>query len=145
MCQLLLQLNHPRQPAKPRWTKLQSSSWRKPSAIVQRKPSSWIATSSKVRLSSFPPHNERGAQSLHTYTSIDDEGVAPGLVAAKEKLKRSQLEDKLEHALQQRPKAEDLVKEGILNGEHSLLYILRFLFLIASYPALCLILPADLV
>ncbi|KAH9942308.1 uncharacterized protein BXZ73DRAFT_97720 [Epithele typhae] len=36
------------------------------------------------------------------------------LKAAKEKLQRSQLEDKLEHALQARPKPEELVKEGIL-------------------------------
>ncbi|KAF5389407.1 hypothetical protein D9757_004316 [Collybiopsis confluens] len=44
----------------------------------------------------------------------DDKGIAPGLVAAKEKLQRSQLEDKLGQALQQRPKPEELVKEGIL-------------------------------
>jgi len=43
--------------------------------------------------------------------------VAPALQAAKEKLERSQLEDKLDHALQSRPKAEELVKEGILNED----------------------------
>jgi len=46
----------------------------------------------------------------------DDKGVAPRLIAAREKLERSQLEDKLDHALQQRPKAGDLVKGGILTG-----------------------------
>ncbi|KZT11090.1 uncharacterized protein LAESUDRAFT_606314, partial [Laetiporus sulphureus 93-53] len=45
---------------------------------------------------------------------LKDDHVAPSLQAAKERLQRSQLEDKLEHALQQRPKAEELVQEGIL-------------------------------
>ncbi|KAJ4468200.1 hypothetical protein J3R30DRAFT_3228766, partial [Lentinula aciculospora] len=44
----------------------------------------------------------------------DDKGIAPSLVAAREKLQRSQLEDKLALALQQRPKPEEVVKEGIL-------------------------------
>ncbi|KAF9264241.1 hypothetical protein L218DRAFT_258172 [Marasmius fiardii PR-910] len=44
----------------------------------------------------------------------DDKGIAPGLVQAKIQLQRSQLEDKLDHALQQRPKPEELIKEGIL-------------------------------
>ncbi|KAG6813660.1 hypothetical protein H0H92_008897 [Tricholoma furcatifolium] len=44
----------------------------------------------------------------------DDKGIDPSLIAAREKLERSQLEDKLEHALQQRPTASELVKEGIL-------------------------------
>jgi len=44
----------------------------------------------------------------------DDKGISPALVAAKTKLERSQLEDKLGHALQQRPKPEELIKEGIL-------------------------------
>ncbi|KIK67082.1 hypothetical protein GYMLUDRAFT_156376, partial [Collybiopsis luxurians FD-317 M1] len=48
---------------------------------------------------------------------IDDKGVAPALIAAKERLQRSQLEDKLGQALQQRPKPEELVKEGILLGK----------------------------
>ncbi|TFK75291.1 hypothetical protein BDN72DRAFT_757994, partial [Pluteus cervinus] len=47
----------------------------------------------------------------------DDRGLAPALIASREQLKRSQLEDKLEHALQSRPKVEDLVKEGILKGK----------------------------
>ncbi|KAF9071110.1 hypothetical protein BDP27DRAFT_1322793 [Rhodocollybia butyracea] len=44
----------------------------------------------------------------------EDKGIAPSLIAAKEKLERSQLEDKLGRALLQRPKPEELVKEGIL-------------------------------
>ncbi|KAJ3887086.1 hypothetical protein GG344DRAFT_81087 [Lentinula edodes] len=48
-----------------------------------------------------------------------DKGIAPSLVAAKEKLQRSQLEDKLGQALQQRPKPEELVKEGILLEEEA--------------------------
>jgi len=47
----------------------------------------------------------------------DDKGIAPSLVAAREKLERSQLEDKLEHALKTRPKPEEVVKEGILHAD----------------------------
>ncbi|KAJ3823135.1 hypothetical protein EV361DRAFT_768912, partial [Lentinula raphanica] len=54
------------------------------------------------------------ASFLLIITSTDDKGIAPSLVAAKEKLQRSQLEDKLGQALQQRPKPEELIKEGIL-------------------------------
>ncbi|KIY50180.1 hypothetical protein FISHEDRAFT_39425, partial [Fistulina hepatica ATCC 64428] len=46
----------------------------------------------------------------------DDKGVAPSLIAAREKLKRSQLEDKLGNALQHRPKPDELVDAGILQG-----------------------------
>ena len=67
--------------------------------------------------------------------TVTDDSVAPALQAAKERLQRSQLEvgayrggwrallmasaeqDKLEHALQARPKPEELVKKGILLGE----------------------------
>jgi len=49
----------------------------------------------------------------------DDKGIAPSLIAAKERLERSQLEDKLGHALQKRPTADELVKEGILNAEEA--------------------------
>ncbi|GLB37222.1 putative RPEL repeat [Lyophyllum shimeji] len=49
----------------------------------------------------------------------DDKGVAPRLIAAREKLERSQLEDKLDHALQQRPKAEELVRGGILIADEA--------------------------
>jgi len=45
---------------------------------------------------------------------LKDDKVSPALVAAKQKLERSQLEDKLGQALQQRPKPEELIKEGIL-------------------------------
>jgi len=45
--------------------------------------------------------------------------VAPALQAAKERLERSQLEDKLETALKSRPKQEELVKDGILLPEEA--------------------------
>ncbi|TFY73066.1 hypothetical protein EWM64_g10946 [Hericium alpestre] len=41
------------------------------------------------------------------------------LKAAKEKLQRSQLEDKLDQKLQQRPKPEELVKDGILQEDEA--------------------------
>ncbi|KAK7057314.1 hypothetical protein R3P38DRAFT_2840550, partial [Favolaschia claudopus] len=44
----------------------------------------------------------------------DDKGIAPGLVAAKEKLQRSQLEDQLAKAVASRPTREELEKSGIL-------------------------------
>jgi len=44
----------------------------------------------------------------------DDTGISPRLIAARERLEKSQLQDKLEHALQHRPKQEELIKEGIL-------------------------------
>ncbi|KAJ6558591.1 hypothetical protein DFH09DRAFT_881321, partial [Mycena vulgaris] len=44
----------------------------------------------------------------------DDKGLAPALVAAKEKLQRSQLEDHLANALAKRPPREELEKSGIL-------------------------------
>jgi len=46
----------------------------------------------------------------------DDKGVAPALVAAKEKLQRSQLEDQLAKAVASRPPREELEKSGILKG-----------------------------
>ncbi|KAJ7925150.1 hypothetical protein B0H13DRAFT_2314659 [Mycena leptocephala] len=42
----------------------------------------------------------------------DDKGVAPALVAAKEKLQRSQLEDQLAKAVASRPAREELEKSG---------------------------------
>ncbi|KAK0212987.1 hypothetical protein DFS33DRAFT_86599 [Desarmillaria ectypa] len=81
------------------------------------------------RLSERPDKNELVERNILKGTSIvasdvflspteyrlsDDKGIAPALVAAKEKLQRSQLEDILDHALQQRPKVEELVKGGIL-------------------------------
>ncbi|KAF8348094.1 hypothetical protein F5887DRAFT_952094 [Amanita rubescens] len=44
----------------------------------------------------------------------DDKGIAPSLIAAREQLQRSRLEDSLDAALQHRPKPEELVKQGIL-------------------------------
>ncbi|KAF7362017.1 hypothetical protein MVEN_00546900 [Mycena venus] len=44
----------------------------------------------------------------------DDKGLAPALVAAKEKLQRSQLEDQLAKAVASRPPREELEKSGIL-------------------------------
>jgi len=45
--------------------------------------------------------------------------VAPALQAAREQLQRSQLEDKLDQKLLQRPKPEELVKSGILKPEEA--------------------------
>jgi len=46
----------------------------------------------------------------------DDKGLAPALVAAKERLQRSQLEDQLAKAVASRPPREELEKSGILKG-----------------------------
>ncbi|KAJ7209521.1 hypothetical protein GGX14DRAFT_451799, partial [Mycena pura] len=46
----------------------------------------------------------------------DDNGLAPSLVAAKEKLQRSQLEDQLANAIAQRPSRQELEKSGILRA-----------------------------
>ncbi|KAI0066222.1 hypothetical protein BV25DRAFT_1517855 [Artomyces pyxidatus] len=46
---------------------------------------------------------------------LKEDNVAPALVAAKERLQRSQLE--LDQALLQRPKPEELVKGGILKED----------------------------
>ncbi|KAI0758328.1 hypothetical protein BC629DRAFT_1124610 [Irpex lacteus] len=50
---------------------------------------------------------------------LKDDKVAPSLQAARDKLQRSQLEDKLDQALLQRPKREELIREGILESEAS--------------------------
>jgi hypothetical protein len=47
---------------------------------------------------------------------VSDSKVAPALQAAQDKLQRSQLEDKLDKALENRPKPEELVNNGILNS-----------------------------
>ncbi|KIJ67672.1 hypothetical protein HYDPIDRAFT_83104, partial [Hydnomerulius pinastri MD-312] len=57
------------------------------------------------------PEKER----LQDRNILKDDNVAPALQAAKEKLQRSQLEDKLSQALQQRPKPEELVDRGIIS------------------------------
>ncbi|KAH7908415.1 hypothetical protein BJ138DRAFT_1157659 [Hygrophoropsis aurantiaca] len=59
------------------------------------------------RLSHRPDKDE-----LMDRNILKDDSVAPALQAAKEKLQRSQLEDKLSHALQQRPKPEELMEKG---------------------------------
>jgi hypothetical protein len=56
-------------------------------------------------------------QELVERNILKDESLAPSLVAAAEKLKRSQLEDKLGHSIQQRPRPEELIKEGILRED----------------------------
>ncbi|THH16581.1 hypothetical protein EW146_g4082 [Bondarzewia mesenterica] len=56
-------------------------------------------------------------QELQDRNILKEDNVAPALQAAKERLQRSQLENKLGHALQQRPKPEELVKGGILNED----------------------------
>ncbi|QRV93960.1 RPEL repeat protein [Ceratobasidium sp. AG-Ba] len=48
---------------------------------------------------------------------LKDSTAAPALQAAQDRLQRAQLENKLEHALQARPKPEELVKDGILNKD----------------------------
>ncbi|KAJ6593761.1 hypothetical protein B0H19DRAFT_919077, partial [Mycena capillaripes] len=45
-------------------------------------------------------------------------GLAPALIAAKEKLQRSQLEDQLAKAVASRPPREELEKSGILKGAY---------------------------
>ncbi|KAJ7188403.1 hypothetical protein C8R46DRAFT_1205557 [Mycena filopes] len=51
-------------------------------------------------------------------TEITLHGVAPSLVAAKEKLQRSQLEDQLSTAIAKRPAREELEEKGILKGAY---------------------------
>jgi len=51
-----------------------------------------------------------------TSLCADDKGLAPALVAAKERLQRSQLEDQLAKAVASRPPREELEKSGILKG-----------------------------
>ncbi|KAG9112298.1 hypothetical protein FRC07_007976, partial [Ceratobasidium sp. 392] len=48
--------------------------------------------------------------------SFANSSAAPALQAAQERLQRAQLENKLGHALQSRPKPEELVNEGILKS-----------------------------
>ncbi|KAA1472777.1 hypothetical protein DENSPDRAFT_839140 [Dentipellis sp. KUC8613] len=58
-------------------------------------------------------------QELQERNILKQDNVAPALQAAKEKLQRSQLEDKLDQKLQQRPKPEELVKDGILSADEA--------------------------
>ncbi|CAG7854756.1 SubName: Full=Uncharacterized protein {ECO:0000313/EMBL:CCA66339.1} [Serendipita indica DSM 11827] len=48
---------------------------------------------------------------------LPSSNVAPALQAAQKALERSQLENSLEHKLQKRPTAAELVKEGILEKD----------------------------
>jgi len=61
------------------------------------------------RLSNRPEKEELVDRNI-----LKEDNVAPALVAAKERLQRSQLEDKLSQALQQRAKPEELVNKGII-------------------------------
>lgn len=65
------------------------------------------------RLSERPDKNELVERNILK----DGKSVSPRLIATREKLERSRLEDKLVHALQQRPKPDELVKSGILTEE----------------------------
>ncbi|CAE6431639.1 unnamed protein product [Rhizoctonia solani] len=62
----------------------------------------------------FPPGGGPSGASRETRTYSK---VAPALQAAQERLQRSQLEDKLEKALENRPKPEELVSHGILSKD----------------------------
>ncbi|KIP06593.1 hypothetical protein PHLGIDRAFT_19408 [Phlebiopsis gigantea 11061_1 CR5-6] len=59
-------------------------------------------------------------QDLVERNILKDDKVAPSLQAARDKLQRSQLEDKLGHALLQRPKREELEQEGILKPDSTI-------------------------
>ncbi|KAJ3733662.1 hypothetical protein DFJ43DRAFT_1153260 [Lentinula guzmanii] len=76
-----------------------------------------ICRAERVEKLARASHKSAFIRLLLNTACTDDKGIAPSLIAAKEKLQRSQLEDKLGQALQQRPKPEELVKEGILLEE----------------------------
>jgi len=61
--------------------------------------------------------NRPEKEELQERNILKDDSVAPALQAAREKLQRSQLEDKLAHAIQQRPNPQELVEKGILSDE----------------------------
>jgi len=56
-------------------------------------------------------------QELQERNILKEGNVAPALQAARDQLQRSQLEDKLDQKLLQRPKPEELVKSGILRAD----------------------------
>jgi len=64
------------------------------------------------RLSQRPDRQE-----LQDRNILKEGNVAPALQAARDQLQRSQLEDKLDQKLLQRPKPEELVKSGILQPD----------------------------
>jgi len=61
-------------------------------------------------------HRPDKAELIERNILKDDKGLAPALIAAKEKLQRSQLEDQLAKAVASRPPREELEKSGILKG-----------------------------
>ncbi|KAJ7045372.1 hypothetical protein C8F04DRAFT_1248797 [Mycena alexandri] len=86
-----------------------------------RRPSSSKASSLRdpKRTSSLSATSSRACCALillqnTSHSRADDKGVAPSLVAAKEKLQRSQLEDQLATAIAKRPPREELEEKGIL-------------------------------
>ncbi|KAH9978861.1 hypothetical protein BGW80DRAFT_1281407 [Lactifluus volemus] len=58
-------------------------------------------------------------QELQDRNILKEGNVAPALQAVRDQLQRSQLEDKLDQKLTQRPKPEELVKSGILWPEEA--------------------------
>jgi len=58
-------------------------------------------------------------QELQDRNILKEGNIAPALQAAREQLQRSQLEDKLDQKLLQRPKPEELVKSGILKADEA--------------------------
>ncbi|KAI0283665.1 hypothetical protein BGY98DRAFT_911407, partial [Russula aff. rugulosa BPL654] len=64
-------------------------------------------------------------QELQDRNILKEGNVAPALQAVREQLQRSQLEDKLDQALLNRPKPEELVKSGILLGKYISLLLIR--------------------
>ncbi|KAH9057311.1 hypothetical protein EDB87DRAFT_1812026 [Lactarius vividus] len=74
------------------------------------------------RLSQRPDRQE-----LQDRNILKEGNVAPALQAARDQLQRSQLEDKLDQKLLHRPKPEELVKSGILRGDHPPLFVVVFL------------------
>ncbi|KAJ6475219.1 hypothetical protein C8R47DRAFT_692386 [Mycena vitilis] len=61
-------------------------------------------------------HRPDKAELIERNILKDDKGLSPALIAAKEKLQRSQLEDQLAKAVASRPPREELEKSGILKG-----------------------------
>jgi len=66
------------------------------------------------RLSQRPERQE-----LQDRNILKEGNVAPAIQAARDQLQRSQLEDKLDQKLLQRPKPEELVKSGILQADEA--------------------------
>ncbi|CAK5281432.1 unnamed protein product [Mycena citricolor] len=59
-------------------------------------------------------HRPEKAELVERNILKDDRGLAPALVAAKEKLQKARLEDQLANAIAHRPDREQLEKTGIL-------------------------------